>query len=69
VPVIEAADAWPSPEIVAAHDAYGLSKPPAGMLTEKWSDELDTEPAMVPRPLIPVLVSVIVTVPDTVVSD
>ena len=44
-------------------DAYGLSNPPAGMLIEKWIEELDREPDNAPRPLTVVLVSVIVTVP------
>ena len=42
----------------------GLSNPPAGMLIEKWTDEPDTVPESDPRPLRPVLVSVIVAVPE-----
>lgn len=65
MPVIDDDDTWPSPETVDVHAAYGLSNPPAAMLIEKWIDELESDPVSVPRPLTPVPVSVIVTVPDS----
>ena len=62
-------DAWPSPETVALHDANGLSNPPAGTAIEKRIDELDRVPETDPRPLMPVAVSVIVTVPENDEAD
>lgn len=50
------------------HDANGLSNPPAGIAIEKRIDEPDTVPETDPRPVIPVAVSVIVTVPANDVS-
>ena len=50
------------------HDANGLSNPPAGTAIEKCIDEPDRVPETDPRPLMPVAVSVIVTVPENDVS-
>lgn len=69
MPVNEEDVAWPSPETVAVHDANGLSNPPAGTVSEKRIDELDRVPETDPRPLIPVAVSVIVTVPENDAAD
>jgi len=46
------------------HDPSGLSNPPAGTAIVKWIAEPDTVPDTDPRPLTPVAVSVIVTVPE-----
>jgi hypothetical protein len=68
VPVSDDVEAWPSPETVAVHDANGLSNPPAGTAMEKRIDEAVRVPETDPRPLMPVAVSVIVTVPENDVS-
>ena len=69
MPVSDDDEAWPSPDTVAVHDANGLSNPPAGTAIEKRIDEPDSVPETDPRPLMPVAVSVIVTVPENDVSD
>jgi hypothetical protein len=69
VPVSDDDEAWPSPETVAVHDANGLSNPPAGTAIEKRIDAPDRVPETDPRPLMPVAVSVIVTVPENDVPD
>ena len=46
------------------HDPSGLSNPPAGTAIEKCIAEPDMVPDTDPRPLMPVAVSVIVTVPE-----
>jgi hypothetical protein len=69
VPVSDDDAVWPSPETVAVHDANGLSNPPAGTLIEKRIAEPVRVPETDPRPLMPVAVSVIVTVPENDVSD
>jgi len=51
------------------HDANGLSNPPAGTAIENRIDELDSVPETDPRPLMPVAVSVIVTVPENDAAD
>jgi hypothetical protein len=68
VPVTIDPDTCPSPEMLAVHDANGLSKPPAEIFTEKWIDEPDVVPDTEPRALIPVAVSVTVAVPENDVS-
>ena len=50
------------------HDPSGLSNPPAGTAIVKWIAEPDSVPDTDPRPLMPVAVSVIVTVPENDVS-
>jgi hypothetical protein len=69
VPVSDEEEAWASPENVALQDANGLSNPPAGMAIEKRIDDPDTVPEIDPRPLMPVPVSVMVTVPEIAVLD
>src|SRR5262245_37849751 len=54
--------------MLAEHDAYGLSKPPAETFTEKWMDEPDVVPETEPLAPIPVAVSVTVAVPENDVS-
>lgn len=45
-------------------DANGLSNPPAGIVIEKRIDAPETVPETDPRPVTPVLVSIIVEVPE-----
>ena len=68
MPVSDDDEAWPSPETLAVHDANGLSNPPAGTAIENRIDDPDRVPETDPRPLMPVAVSVIVTVPENDVS-
>jgi hypothetical protein len=56
--------AWPVPEILAEQDPNGLSNPPAGILIENVIDAPDTVPEMEPRPVMPVLVSLMVAEPE-----
>ena len=56
--------AWPVPEILAEQDPNGLSNPPAGILIENVIDALETVPEMEPRPVMPVLVSLMVAEPE-----
>jgi hypothetical protein len=64
VPVSEDEEAWASPETLAVHAPNGLSNPPAGTAIENRIEEPDRVPETDPRPLMPVAVSVIVTVPE-----
>ena len=64
VPVMDDVLAWPVPEIVAEQDPNGLSNPPAGMVIENVIEEPETVPDSEPRPLIPVLVSVMAAEPE-----
>lgn len=50
------------------HDPSGLSNPPAGTAIEKCIAEPDRVPETDPRPLMPVAVSVMVTVPENDVA-
>jgi len=68
VPVRDDDEAWPSPDTVALHEANGLSNPPAGTVIEKRIAPADRVPVIDPRPLMPVAVSVIVTLPEIDVS-
>jgi hypothetical protein len=56
--------AWPVPEILAEQDPNGLSNPPAGILIENVIEEPETVPDTEPRPVIPVLVSVMAAEPE-----
>ena len=56
--------AWPVPEILAEQDPNGLSNPPAGILIENVIDAPETVPEMEPRPVMPVLVSLMVAEPE-----
>jgi hypothetical protein len=68
-PVMELVDAVASPDTVAVQAAYGTSKPPAAMEIVNRIDDPDTVPESDPRPFAPLLVSVIVTVPEMAASD
>lgn len=68
-PEIDDVDAVASPVTEAEHAAYGKSKPPAAIEIVNRSADPDMVPDSDPRPLAPLLVSVMVTVPETVVSD
>jgi hypothetical protein len=56
--------AWPVPEILAEQDPNGLSNPPTGILIENVIDVPETVPEREPRPMIPVLVSLMVAEPE-----
>jgi hypothetical protein len=64
VPVIVDEDVVPLPETVAEHPAYGASNPPVGTESENCSDDPETVPETVPRPVTFVLPSVIVNDPE-----
>ena len=66
--MIDEADAWPFPEIVAVQLPYGESNPPAGTVMVSRIADPDRVPESVPRPVTDVPVNVAVTVPDSVVS-
>ena len=52
---------------LAVQDANGLSNPPAATVTVKRTDEPEMVPETDPRPVRPVVVSVIVAVPENAV--
>jgi hypothetical protein len=54
----------PLPETVDEHDVYGASKPPAGTDSENCSEDPETVPDTVPRPVTFVLLSTIVNDPE-----
>src|SRR5262245_12557441 len=54
----------PLPETDAEHDVYGASNPPVGTDNENWSEEPETVPETVPRPVTFVLLSVRVSDPE-----
>ena len=53
---------------LAVQDVNGLSNPPAGTVIEKRTDAPEIVPETDPRPVRPVLVSVIDTVPENDVA-
>ena len=53
---------------LAVQDVNGLSNPPAGTVIEKRTDAPEIVPETDPRPVRPVVVSVIDTVPENDVS-
>jgi hypothetical protein len=56
--------AWPVPEILAEQEPNGLSNPPTGILIENVIEAPDIVPEMEPRPVMPVLVSLMVAEPE-----
>jgi hypothetical protein len=64
VPVMDDKLVWPVPEILAEQDPNGLSNPPGGILIENVIDAPETVPEMEPRPVMPVLVSLMVAEPE-----
>ncbi len=69
VPVMAAADAVALPDADELHAALGLSNPPTGTVTVNSSDDPDTVPETVPRPVTPVPVSVVVSEPENDAPD
>jgi hypothetical protein len=57
-------DVVPVPETVDEHPAYGASNPPVGTESENCSDDPETVPETVPRPVTLLLLSVIVSDPE-----
>jgi hypothetical protein len=57
------------PETLAEHVLYGLSNPPASTETVNCSDDPETVPDTVPRPVTFVVVSVMDIVPEIDVPD
>src|SRR5262245_36792786 len=57
-------EAVPLPETDAEHDVYGASNPPVGTDNENCTEDPDTVPETVPRPVRFVLLSVIVSDPE-----
>ena len=69
VPLIEVDEEVPLPETVDEHAVYGASNPPAGTDNENCSDDPETDPDTVPRPVTFVLLSVIVNDPENDAPD
>jgi hypothetical protein len=66
---MEVEDADPDPDTVAAQPAYGASNPPSGTERLNCSDEPDTVPETVPRPVTPDAESTIVNEPEKDAAD
>ena len=64
MPVIEVDVVVPLPETLDEHAVYGASNPPLGTDNENCSDDPETVPDTVPRPVTFVLPSVIVNDPE-----
>lgn len=64
VPVMEVPETLPLPDTVELHDANEPLKPPTGTVSEKLTVDPESVPETEPLPVVPLPLSVIVSVPE-----